>query len=115
LRFLNGSQIGNSSWLLFIMCGVGWAQTQSEKGKTMQSCRNCGGTDFYARDIAATGGYGPDLLPIGGWWSSNFGGWSSRKLQSVVCGTCGLMELFVPGQHLAKVKETYPRLAKPKE
>ena len=97
------------------MRGVGSAQIESEKGETMQICRNCGGTDFYAKDVAATGGYGPDLLPIGGWWSSQFGGWSSRKLQSVVCGTCGLMEWFVPERHLAQVKETYPRLNKPAE
>jgi hypothetical protein len=83
----------------------------------MQRCRNCGGTDFYTKDGAAggLGGYGADPLPIGGWWSSNFGSaWSPRKLQSVVCGTCGLMEWLVP-QHLAKVKETYPRPGKPAE
>jgi hypothetical protein len=69
---------------------------------TDRSCKNCGSTEIYFKDVTARGGYGPDLLPIGGFWSS-------PKFQLRVCGSCGLTMWFVPQEYLAKVKEKFAR------
>lgn len=68
----------------------------------VKPCRNCGSTELFSHEVIARGGYGPDLLPIGGFFSSpNF------RIQ--VCGDCGLVEWFVPPQYLDKVKEKFQR------
>lgn len=69
------------------------------------TCRICGGTEHYSEVVHARGGYGPDLLPIGGFFSS-------PKFRIVVCGGCGHIEWFVTEKDLAKVREKffpYPR------
>jgi hypothetical protein len=67
-----------------------------------KSCRNCGSTELYSKEVSARGGYGPDLLPIGGFFST-------PKFRIRVCGACGLVEWFVPPKHLDKVKERFRR------
>jgi predicted nucleic-acid-binding Zn-ribbon protein len=62
-------------------------------------CRNCGSPDLYVKEVSAKGGYGPDLLPIGFW--------ANPKFEIHVCGNCGLVEWFVPGRFLAKIKENF--------
>ena len=65
-----------------------------------KTCRNCGGTEHYSQLVHARGGYGPDLLPIGGFFSS-------PKFRIVICGECGLTEWFVKSDDLAKVREKF--------
>ncbi len=69
-----------------------------------QSCRNCGSDERYTQQVMASGGYGPNLLPLGwvGWWGPKF--------QIEVCGNCGLVDWFVPKGLLAKVKEKFTRV-----
>ena len=55
---------------------------------------------MYYKEVGARGGYGPDLLPIGGFWSS-------PKFQLWVCGKCGFTMWFVPPEYLEKVKEKF--------
>ena len=69
-----------------------------------KSCRNCGHKEWYAKDVGARGGYGPNLLPIGGFFSS-------PQFRIRVCGGCGLVEWFVPEDLLGKVKEKFQREA----
>ena len=71
---------------------------------TSISCRNCGSKERYRQEVAATGGYGPNLLPLG--WI----GWSGPKFQIEVCGSCGLVDWFVPQGLLGKVKEKFSRI-----
>ena len=68
-----------------------------------KSCRNCGGSEFYLREVSARGGYGPDLLPVGFF--------SMPKFHIRVCGGCGLVEWYVPSEYLGDVKEKFPREA----
>jgi predicted nucleic-acid-binding Zn-ribbon protein len=63
-------------------------------------CRNCGEGEFYSRDVSFMGEVGA-LLPIGLF--------STRKVRVRVCGHCGLMELFVSSETLAKVKEKFTK------
>lgn len=63
-------------------------------------CRNCGSTEHYVKEVDSRGGYGPDLLPLGF-------SWSSPKFEIQVCGSCGLVEWFVPQRYLAKVREKF--------
>jgi predicted nucleic-acid-binding Zn-ribbon protein len=65
-------------------------------------CRNCGSTDQHVKEVDSKGGYGPDLLPIGFW--------TSPKFEIHVCGSCGLVEWFVPARFLSKVKEKFMRV-----
>jgi predicted nucleic-acid-binding Zn-ribbon protein len=67
-----------------------------------KACRNCSATDRYSKEIDARGGYGPNLLPIGFW--------SEAKFKIEVCGSCGLIEWFVPDRLLPKVKEKLDRV-----
>lgn len=67
------------------------------------SCRNCGSNDWYSHEVYAKGAYGPDLLPVG----SIFGRFSNPKFRIHVCGSCGLVEWFVPEEFLARVKEKW--------
>ncbi len=66
-------------------------------------CRNCGSTELFSEEVSARGGYGPNLLPIGFFVSSKF--------RIRVCGSCGLVEWFVPPKYLGKVKENFSREA----
>ena len=67
-----------------------------------KSCRNCGSTELFSQEVSARGGYGPDLLPVGGFFNA-------PKFHIRVCGGCGLVEWFVPPEYLNKVKERFPR------
>ena len=70
----------------------------------MQSCRICGSDELYTREVDATGGGGPDLLPLGAFrWG---------KFNIVVCGQCGLVEWFVPDDKIERVKEKFERIGK---
>ncbi len=66
-----------------------------------KTCRECGSAEWYAREVDAKGGYGPDLLPLG-WFSG-------AKFRIRVCGSCGLVEWFVPSKLLPDVKERFER------
>ena len=67
-----------------------------------KSCRNCGSAEIFSQEVAARGGYGPDLLPIGGFFSP-------PKFHIRVCADCGLVEWFVPSEYLGRVKEKFSR------
>jgi len=69
------------------------------------TCRNCGITEFYYSDVDSRGPYGPNLLPIGGVFSN-------PKFVIRVCGTCGIVDWFVPNNHLAAVRATFVRKTK---
>jgi predicted nucleic-acid-binding Zn-ribbon protein len=68
-----------------------------------KGCRNCGSSERYTKEVAANGGYGPALLPLG--WV----GWTSPKFKVEVCGQCGFVEWFVAPPFLDKVKEKFDR------
>ena len=67
-------------------------------------CRHCGGTELYSREVDASGGNGPDLLPIGGFLLT------APRLIVQVCGQCGLVEWFVPSRLLEQVKKKFQRV-----
>jgi predicted nucleic-acid-binding Zn-ribbon protein len=64
-----------------------------------KACRNCGSTELFSQEVKARGGYGPDLLPVGGFFSPTF--------HIRVCASCGLVEWFVPAEYLHKVKRRF--------
>jgi hypothetical protein len=70
----------------------------------VDSCRICGSADSYATEVGAKGGYGPNLLPVGGLFAA-------PKFRIQVCGGCGLVEWFVPERYLAQVREKFPKTA----
>ena len=65
-----------------------------------QTCRNCGGSEFYTKDISLMGET-VYLLPIGIF--------ASRNVRVRVCGNCGLLGLFVASDTLEKVKAKFTR------
>ena len=67
---------------------------------TNQTCRNCGGSEFYSQDVSLVGEVA-QLLPVGYI--------SSRNIHLRVCGKCGLMELFVAADTLEKVKKKFSK------
>ena len=67
-----------------------------------KACRNCGSTERYSKEVYARGAYGPDLLPVGGFFNP-------PKFRLFVCGGCGLAEWFVQPEFLSKVKERFKR------
>ena len=69
---------------------------------TPSTCRNCGDTERYEKEVSAAGGHGPDLLPIGFF--------VRRKFRIEVCAGCGLVEWFVPKQFIKKVRERFDRI-----
>ena len=66
------------------------------------SCRSCGGTEFYTETVAANGGYGPRLLPLGLL--------ASPKFSLVICGSCGLTDWYVGRMDLPRVREKFTRM-----
>lgn len=66
------------------------------------SCRSCGGTDFFTKTVAASGGFGPNLLPLGLLASSKF--------TLVVCGACGLTDWYVGRMDLVRVRDRFKKL-----
>ena len=72
---------------------------------TPSTCRNCGGTERYAKEVNATGGYGPDLLPLGLF--------TRGKFRIDVCGACGHVEWFVPARFLGRLKDHFDRIPEP--
>lgn len=65
-----------------------------------KTCRNCGGTEFYARDVNFNGD-AQSALPISGF--------SGSDCRLRVCGTCGLIEWSLKPDSLKKVKEKYEK------
>ena len=65
---------------------------------TTQTCRNCGASDFYSKDVSLVGHAGT-ILPIGMF--------TRREVHLRVCGTCGLMEWFVTPPTLEKLKQKF--------
>jgi predicted nucleic-acid-binding Zn-ribbon protein len=68
-----------------------------------KQCRNCGGTEFFSKEVYARGGQGPNLLPVGFWTTASF--------RIRVCGGCGLVEWFVSPEYLDAVKKKFEREA----
>ena len=68
-----------------------------------KACRDCGSAELYSQEVTANSGFGPALLPIGFT--------SMAKFRIRVCVSCGLVEWFVPPEHLDKVKERFHREA----
>jgi hypothetical protein len=58
--------------------------------------------EHFLQEVGARGGYGPNLLPIGGFFSQ-------PKFHIRVCADCGLVEWFVPSEFLGKIKEKFSR------
>jgi hypothetical protein len=58
-----------------------------------KACRNCGGIEFYAGECARTI---PILLLA-----------RPPKFHLRVCGTCGLVDWFLTGKDLEKVKKNF--------
>jgi predicted nucleic-acid-binding Zn-ribbon protein len=56
-------------------------------------CRNCGGTEFFAGDTARTVTVTLFALP--------------PKFHLRVCGTCGLVDWFLTGKDLQKLKKKF--------
>jgi hypothetical protein len=56
-------------------------------------CRNCGGTDFYVGDAARTVAITLFTIP--------------PKFHLRVCGTCGLLDWFLPEPDLQKLKKKF--------
>lgn len=67
--------------------------------KRTKRCSECEGNEIYKTEISAGGGYAPDMLPGAHAW------WSSGKLETYVCGTCGYYKFFVPEEFLAKLRQ----------
>ena len=67
------------------------------------TCRHCGATERYAKEVTANGGYGPSLLPLGLF--------SYPRLRLEVCAKCGLAEWFVPERFLDRVKARFTRIS----
>jgi hypothetical protein len=65
-----------------------------------QVCRNCGGGDFYTKDASLVG-EAAELIPIGIF--------ASRDIRLRVCGSCGLLDLFVISDTLEKVKVKFAK------
>ena len=63
-------------------------------------CRNCGGSEFYTKDVSLMGEAG-QLIPVGIF--------ASRDIRVRVCGGCGLLDLFVTSQTLEKVKMKFTK------
>lgn len=70
---------------------------------TPATCRNCGGTERYAKEVGTAGPYGPNLLPLGMF--------TERRFRIEVCGACGHVEWFVPTRFLDKVKNRFARIS----
>ncbi|HET8625940.1 MAG TPA: zinc ribbon domain-containing protein [Thermomicrobiales bacterium] len=71
--------------------------------RAIKACPECGGTDFYVEEVAATGAYGPNLLPgIGGFFDK-------AEFTLYVCGTCGYTRFFVRERFLPQVREKFAR------
>jgi hypothetical protein len=65
---------------------------------TVRNCRNCGGAEWYTKEVAVD-----HLRPLGFiWWSPKF--------EIRICGSCGLIEWFVPERMLDRMKERFSRL-----
>ncbi len=63
-----------------------------------KTCPDCESTNLYVQgDIAAKGGYGPDLLP------GTSGIFVYAKMKTVVCKDCGFIRLYASEDALAKV------------
>jgi ribosomal protein S27AE len=58
-----------------------------------KTCRNCGGTEFYAGDTARTVTVSLFSLP--------------PKFHLRVCGTCGLVDWFLTGNDLLNLKKKF--------
>ena len=67
--------------------------------KRTKKCSECGGGEIYRAEIAAGGGYAPDMLPGAHAW------WRAGKMEVYVCGSCGHYQFFVPEEYLSKVKQ----------
>jgi hypothetical protein len=58
-------------------------------------CRNCGGTEFYAGDSARTVAIAISFFSL------------PPKFHLRVCGTCGLMDWFLPEKDVLKLKKKF--------
>lgn len=67
---------------------------------TKPTCRNCGGSEFFVRDVSL-GGYTANILPVG-----LFG---PRHIHLRICGGCGLLDWFVKPATLEKVKVKFSK------
>lgn len=68
------------------------------------ACPTCNSDELYTKEVDATGGGGPNLLPLGAF--------RLGKFNIVVCGQCGRVEWFVPSDKMERVKEKFDRIGK---
>jgi hypothetical protein len=66
-----------------------------------QVCHNCGGGEFYTKEVSLMGET-CQLIPIGFL--------ASRDVRLRVCGSCGLLDLFVISETLEKVKAKFTKV-----
>lgn len=62
-------------------------------------CTECGGNEFYHREVDSGGAYGPNLLPGAGRI------FKMAKFDIQVCGRCGFVKWFVAERFLDNLKE----------
>jgi hypothetical protein len=67
---------------------------------TKQVCGNCGGSEFYTKDVSLMGETA-QLIPVGIF--------ASRDIRVRVCGSCGLIDLFVTSETLERVKVKFAK------
>ncbi|HWX20052.1 MAG TPA: hypothetical protein VN578_09115 [Candidatus Binatia bacterium] len=58
-----------------------------------KACKNCGGTEFYGGHAARTVAISLTSLP--------------PKFHVRVCGTCGLVDWFLPAKDVQKLKKEF--------
>jgi hypothetical protein len=60
-----------------------------------KACRNCGGTEFYAGESARIVTIAISFFSL------------PPKFHLRVCGTCGLMDWFLPAKDVQKLKKRF--------
>jgi hypothetical protein len=60
-----------------------------------KACRNCGGTEFYTGEFARTVAIAINFFSL------------PPKFHLRVCGTCGLMDWFLPEKDVQKLKKRF--------
>jgi hypothetical protein len=74
-----------------------------------QTCRSCGSSERYSKEVFVRATHCHILLPVGGRIFPKVDSRAAFEVQ--VCGDCGLVEWFVPKRLLAEVKEKFSRVA----
>jgi hypothetical protein len=74
---------------------------------TIAKCRSCGSTEKYSKELPVAA-FCRGLLPIGPLFAGPIESFAAYEIQ--VCGSCGLVDWFVPGRLLPEMKEKFSRV-----